>query len=283
MASGAVLAAAVYVFGGSPAGCTVWRARTEAFGGSALSGTLRLAGSSSMEELADALAEGFMGKYPETAVTVEYIGSGAGIEAVLGGSADIGNSSRSLKAEELAEGAREHIVGLDGIAVCVDPTNTVAGLTSGQLADLYLGRFSSWEELGGEDVPIVAVGHEAGSGTREVFETYLGIRDRCRYANELNSMGAVLARVAVTPGAVGYVSLAVADESVRLLSLDGVEPDVGNVEEGIYPLCRPFVMVTKGEMSEQGGLVQAWFDYVYSGRGRDAVRKAGIVPVQEAR
>ena len=231
--------------------------------GDMLSGSLRLAGSSSMEEMASTLAEGFMEQYPDVSVTIEYVGSAAGIEAVLNGSADIGNSSRNLKEEELARGVVENIVAMDGIAVCVDPANKVTGLTREQLAGIYTGVFTNWSELGGDDVPIVVVGHEAGSGTRDAFEDILEIKDKCVYANELNSMGAVKARAALIPGAIGYLSFEVLDDSVKALWLDGMEPSVRNVENNSYPLCRPFVMVTKGEISEQSELVQAWFAYVY--------------------
>ena len=228
-----------------------------------LSGFLRLAGSSSMEEMAGRLAEGFMEQYPDVIVTIEYVGSAAGIEAVLNGSADIGNSSRNLKEEELARGAVGNIVAMDGIAVCVDRANQVTGLTREQLAGIYTGKYTNWSELGGDDVPIVVVGHEAGSGTRDAFEEMLGIKDNCVYANELNSMGGVKARAALIPGAIGYLSAEVLDESVKALTLDGVEPSERNVDNNSYPLCRPFVMVTKGEISEQSQLIQAWFTYVY--------------------
>ncbi len=229
-----------------------------------VSGSLRLAGSSSMEHLASALAEGFMEEYPGVSVTIEYVGSAAGIEAVLNGSADIGNSSRYLKEEELARGAVENIIAMDGIAVCVDPSNRVTGLSMGQLRAIYTGQITNWEELGGENVPIVAVGHEAGSGTRDAFEEALGIKDQCVYANELNSMGAVKARAALIPGAIGYVSFEVVDDSVKVLPIEGVEPSAGNVEDGSYPLYRPFIMVTKGHIEEQKELVQVWFWYIKS-------------------
>lgn len=227
-----------------------------------LSGFLRLAGSSSMEQMASMLAEGFMEQYPDVTVTIEYVGSAAGIEAVLNGGADIGNSSRKLKEEELARGAVENIVAMDGIAVCVNPENQISGLTREQLADIYTGKLTDWSQLGGEKEPIVVVGHEAGSGTRDAFEEMLGIKDKCIYANELNSMGAVKARAALIPGAIGYISFEVLDESVKALWLDGIEPCAENVENNSYPLSRPFVMATKGEISEQNELVQAWFAYV---------------------
>lgn len=244
------------------------------------SGFLRLSGSTSMDKLANAWAEGFMEKYPDVGVTVEFVGSSAGIEAVLSGDADIGNSSRSLKPEEKAEGAVENPVATDGIVMCTDPSNTVDNLTCSQLTGIYTGAVRNWSELGGSDLPLVAVGREAGSGTRDAFEEILGVADRCGYANELDSTGAVMARVASTPGAVGYISLDVADDSVSILSLEGVEPAAESIRDGSYPLSRPLVMVTRGGIGEQSRLVQAWFDYVYSGEGQAIAKRLGFITVR---
>lgn len=241
------------------------------------SGSIRMAGSTSMEKLAGALAERFMEKYPDVNVTVEFVGSGAGIRSVLSGTADIGNSSRSLKAEEKAKGAVENIVAVDGIAVCTNPANGVNGLTRRQLADIYTGAVRNWSEVGGEELPVVVIGHEAGSGTREAFEELLGVEDVCVYANELGSSGAVVARIASTPGAVGYVSLDVADDSVTVLALDGVEPNAENIKAGCYFLSRPFFMVTKGEVSRQSDLIQTWFDYVLGEEGRRVAEQMGLI------
>ena len=245
-----------------------------------LSGSLQMAGSTSMEKYANALAESFMEKYPNVRVTAEFVGSGAGIEAVTAGSADIGNSSRYLKDEERAAGAVENIVAIDGIVVCVDPANTLTNLTKQQLIDIYTGAVTNWSELGGLDMPMVVVGREAGSGTRSAFEDILDVEDVCDYANELDSSGAVKAKVASTPGAVGYISLDVVDDSVSILALDGVEPTEENIRGGSYFLKRPFVMVTKGAISEQGELVQAWFGYVYSEEGQEIASLTGLVTVQ---
>ena len=245
-----------------------------------LSGSLRLAGSTSMEKYANALAESFMEKYPNVSVTVEFVGSGAGIEAVIAGSADIGNSSRNLKDEEKINGAVENIVAMDGIAVCVHPEIAVTNLTKQQLIDIYIGVVNNWSELGGLSLPIVVVGRESGSGTRNAFEEILGVEDVCDYANELDSSGAVLAKVASTPGAIGYVSLDVVEDSVTALSLDGAEPTVDNIRGGSYFLSRLFVMATKGAISEQGELVQAWFGYIYSEEGQEIAVQTGLVTVQ---
>lgn len=242
-----------------------------------LAGSIRMVGSTSMEKLANALAESFMEKHQNVNVTVEFVGSAAGIQAVLSESADIGNSSRHLKEEEKDKGAVENIVAIDGIAICVDPANRVRGLTKRQLTDIYTGAVTNWSQVGGEDFPIVVIGHEAGSGTREAFEELLAAEDSCVYANELASSGAVLARIASTPGAIGYVSLDVADESVIALALDNVEPTAENIKAGNYFLSRSFVMVTKGEIDEQSELIRAWFDYVLGEEGRAVTARVGLI------
>jgi len=245
-----------------------------------LSGSLQMVGSTSMEKLANALSEVFMEKYPDVNVTVEFVGSGAGIEAVNNGTADIGNSSRNLKAEEIEAGVVENIVAIDGIAVCVDPKNTVTGLTREQLINIYNGSINNWSRVGGNDAPIVVVGREAGSGTRGAFEELLGLEDACVYANELDSTGAVMAKVAATPGAIGYVSLDALNDSVIALALDGVEATVENIKAGNYFLSRPFIMATMGEISEQNELVQSWFDFVYSAEGQEVAADVGLIPVE---
>ena len=145
-----------------------------------LSGSISMVGSTSMEKFANALSESFMEKYPDVTVTAEFVGSGAGVEAVLGGTADIGNSSRNLKDEEKAKGAAENIVAIDGIAVVVDPANTVGDLTKQQLSDIYEGKVTNWKDVGGNDAPIVVVGRESGSGTRSAFEELLKLEDICK-------------------------------------------------------------------------------------------------------
>lgn len=242
-----------------------------------LSGSITLAGSTSMEKLSNALAEAFMEKYPDVTVQAEFTGSSAGVEAVLGGQSDIGNSSRSLKDEEKEKGAVENIVAIDGIAVVTDPANTVADLTREQLINIYNGTITNWKDAGGADQPIVVVGREAGSGTRGAFEEILKLEDACNYANELDSTGAVMAKVASTPGAVGYVSLDVIDDTVKVLTLDGVEANEANIKTGDYFLSRPFVMATKGEISAQSDLVKALFDYVYSDEGDELIQSVGLI------
>jgi len=244
-----------------------------------LSGSISMAGSTSMEKLANAVAESFMAKYPNITVSAEFTGSGAGIESVTTGSVDIGNSSRNLKDEEKAAGAVENIVAIDGIAVVVDPANTVTDITKDQLISIYTGETTNWSELGGTDEPIVVVGREAGSGTRGAFEEILEIEDACVYVNELDSTGAVMAKVASTPGAIGYVSLDVVDDSVIAVSLEGVAATAENIKAGDYFLSRPFIMATMGEISEQSAEVQALFEYLASEEGKEIISSVGLITV----
>ena len=245
-----------------------------------LSGSISMVGSTSMEKLANALSEAFMEKYPDVTVTADFLGSGAGVEAVTNGTADIGNSSRSLKDEEKAAGVVENVVAIDGIAVCVDPANEVADLTKEQLTNIYNGTVTNWKEVGGADEPIIVIGREAGSGTRGAFEELVDLVDGCKYANELDSTGAVIAKVASTPGAIGYASLDALDDSVKALSLEGVEATAENIKAGNYFLSRPFVMATKGEISEQNDLVQAWFDFVLGDEGQQVASEVGLITVK---
>lgn len=246
-----------------------------------LSGAISMVGSTSMEKFANALSESFMEKYPNVTVTAEFVGSGAGIEAVSNGTADIGNSSRNLKDEEKAGGVAENIVAIDGIAVVVDGANTVEDLTKQQLSDIYEGKITNWKDAGGNDAPIVVVGRESGSGTRSAFEELLKLEDMCKYSNELDSTGAVMAKVASTPGAIGYVSLDVLDDTVKAVKLEGAEPTEENIKAGSYFLSRPFVMATKGDISEQNELVKALFDYIYSDEGAEIVKSVGLIAVDK--
>lgn len=245
-----------------------------------LSGSISMSGSTSMEKFANALCESFMEKYPDVNVTVEFTGSSAGIESVLSGKCDIGNSSRNLKDEEKSSGAVENIVAIDGIAIALDNSNTVTDLTKDELIAIYTGEVTNWSDLGGNKMPIVVVGREASSGTRSAFEEILKIEDQCVYANELDSTGAVMAKVASTPGAIGYVSLDAVDDSVIAASLEGVEANAENIKSGDYFLSRPFVMATNGEIDAQNDLVKALFEYVYSEEGQEVAANVGLITVK---
>jgi len=242
-----------------------------------LSGKITLAGSTSMEKLCEAMSESFMEENPGVTVTVEYTGSSAGVESLLQGSVDIGDASRGLKDDEKSSGAVENIVAIDGIAVIIDKDNSVTDLTTEQLVSIYTGEVSNWSDLGGSDEAIVVIGREAGSGTRGAFEELLEVEDACDYAQELDSTGAVLAKVASTPGAIGYISLDAVDDSIQTVALNGVEATEENIVAGDYQLSRPFVMATKGEISEQSELVQAWFEYVKSEKGQEVIKGVGLI------
>jgi len=246
-------------------------------GKGSLKGSLTLAGSTSMEKLCEAMSESFMTENSKVTVTVEYTGSGAGIESLTAGSVDIGNASRGLKDEEKAKGCVENIVAIDGIAVITDKNNIVTDITSEDLAKVYTGEITNWKDLKGEDQPIVVIGREAGSGTRDAFEELMEVEDKCNYAQELDSTGAVLAKVSSTPGAIGYVSLDVVDDTVIGVKIDGVEPTEEKILAGEYLLQRPFVMATNGEIGEQNELVRAWFDYVHSESGKAVIKKVGLI------
>ena len=242
-----------------------------------LNGTIKLAGSTSMEKLCEAMSESFMEKNPGVTVTVEYTGSGAGLESLAAGSVDIGNASRGLKDEAKASGEVENIVAIDGIAVITNKSCSIKDVTSKDLAKIYTGEITDWAELGGEEQPIIVIGREAGSGTRDAFEELLEVKDVCAYAQELDSTGAVLAKVGTTPGAIGYVSLDVVDDTVSGLKIDGVEPTEEEILAGNYMLQRPFVMATKGEISEQNELVQTWFNYINSDDGKEVIKQVGLI------
>ena len=243
----------------------------------ALSGSISLSGSTSMEKVCEALAETFMEEYKDITVTVEYTGSGAGIESVTNGMCDIGNSSRNLKDSEKEKGVVENIIAIDGIAVIVNPASEVENLTKDELIKIYTDEIKNWKELGGKDENIVVLGREAGSGTRSAFEELLKIQDLCVYAGEIDSTGGVKAKIASTEGTIGYVSLDVVDDTVKALKLDGIEATEANIKGGSYLLSRPFVMATKGDIASQNELVKTWFDYINSPKGQEVIKSVGLI------
>lgn len=246
-----------------------------------LSGNLSLAGSTSMEKLANALAEAFMEKNQDVRVNAEFTGSSAGIESLIAGRTNIGNASRSLSDEEQQKGAVENVVAIDGIAVILDKDNKVKDLTKDQLVSIYKGEIKNWKEVGGSDQAIVVVGREAGSGTRGAFEELLEVEDLCAYSNELESTGAVLAKVAATKGAIGYVSLDVVDQTVQSVKVNGVEATEENILDGKYILNRPFVMATMGELEKQSDLIKAWFSFIDSEEGQEVIKAVGLIVNQK--
>lgn len=272
-----LLATTLVGCGGTADSSSQGEGATAAADSSNITGTVTMNGSTSMEKFANALDEAFMAKYPGIQATVQFTGSGAGIEAVANGTVDIGNSSRALKDEEKAKGLVENVVAIDGIAVVVDKANPVEDITKDQLAQVYSGQITNWKDLGGSDQQIVVIGREASSGTRGAFEELLKLEDKCKYAQEIDSTGAVMAKVAATPGAIGYVSLDVIDDTVHTLKIDGAEATEENIKAGTYALQRPFVMATKGEISEQSEAVQELFNYINSDEGQQIISKVGLI------
>lgn len=242
-----------------------------------VSGNVSLSGSTSMEKFVNAIKEAIVEDYPNLVLEPQFTGSSAGLEAVLAGTADIGNSSRGLKDEEKSKGLEENIVAIDGIAIITHKSNKVDNLTTDQLKKIYTGEITNWSEVGGDDQAIVVMGREAGSGTRGAFEEILEIEDACKYAQELNETGAVVAKVGETEGAIGYISLDNITETVKALKLDDVEANEDTVKDGSYTLQRPFVMATKGKISEQSKEVKAIFEFIESEKGQEVLKAVGLV------
>ncbi|MFQ8705107.1 MAG: phosphate ABC transporter substrate-binding protein [Thomasclavelia sp.] len=246
-------------------------------GSTEVSGNVSLSGSTSMEKFVNAIKEAIVEDYPNLVLEPQFTGSSAGLEAVLAGTADIGNSSRGLKDEEKSKGLEENIVAIDGIAIITHKSNKVDNLTTDQLKKIYTGEITNWSEVGGDDQAIVVMGREAGSGTRGAFEEILEIEDACKYAQELNETGAVVAKVGETEGAIGYISLDNITETVKALKLDDVEANEDTVKDGSYTLQRPFVMATKGKISEQSKEVKAIFEFIESEKGQEVLKAVGLV------
>lgn len=243
---------------------------------------ISLNGSTSMEKMVNAIKDGVVYDYPELSLEPQFTGSSAGIEAVINGKSNIGNSSRELKESELEQGLVSNVVAIDAIAIVTDIDNKTDNLTKEQLIDIYTGKIRNWKEVGGDDLPIVVIGREAGSGTRSAFEEILGLEEKCEYANEVNESGPIVAKVRSIPGAIGYVSLDVVDDSIKTLAIDGVYATDDAIIDGSYSLQRPFVMATKGTIEEQSEQVQNLFKYIYSEDGRKIIESVGLIPVDPA-
>ena len=244
----------------------------------ALSGTVSTNGSTSMEKVIGALSEQFMTDNSGVSVTYDATGSGAGIEAASNGSADIGLSSRALKDEEKVSGLVGTTVALDGIAVIVNPANKVADLTVEQIAQIFTGEITDWSQLGGEAGTISCIGREAGSGTRDGFESITKTKDACKMDQELTSTGAVIEAVAGNPNAIGYASLSALKDTVKAVTVGGVACTEDTVLDGSYAIQRPFVFVTK-DSTALSAQAQAFFDFATSASANDLIRAAGAVPV----
>ena len=244
-----------------------------------------LVGSTSVDPLAQKLAEAYKAKTPDVEIEIQAVGSSAGIKAALDGSATIGMSSRELKEEEIAEGANPLIICRDGIAVAVNPENPVQNLSKDQVQKIFMGEITNWKEVGGNDEEIIVVSRESGSGTRGAFEEILKIEKEVEgtkisglveTALQAEGTGAVKANVASKTNAIGYVSLGYIDETIKTVQVEGADPTAENITAGTYPVARPFVLVTKGEISETD---QAFLDFVMSSEGQAEAEKDGYIRV----
>ena len=238
--------------------------------------TVSTDGSTSMNKVIGALGEAFEA---DNGITVTYnaTGSGAGIQAVPEGRCDIGLASRNLKDDEKSKGLEGTVLAYDGIAVIVNPNNPVSDLDIETIAKIYTGKIKNWKEIGGNDVEIVLIGREAGSGTRDGFEDITDTKDKCKYRQELTSAGDVITTVSSNPGAIGYTSLASIKDTVKALTVDGVAPSESTIKDGSYVVQRPFVLVTKKDTALTES-AQKFFDYITSEAANEIISEAGVVP-----
>ena len=245
-------------------------------GDTELTGSVATDGSTSMKSVIGALGESFQNANGGVTFTYNPTGSGSGIQAVSEGRCDIGLASRGLKDDEKSSGLTETVLAYDGIAVVVSPENPVSDLTLAQIADIYTGKITNWKDVGGSDAEIVLIGREAGSGTRDGFESITGTEEACQYRQELTSTGDVIATVSQNPNAIGYASLSAVKESVKALSVGGVAPSEDTVKDGSYVIQRPFVLVTKDGVTLSPA-AQAFFDYATSAEAAPIIAQAGAV------
>ena len=280
----AAAAAALTACGGSASSAAA--SSTSAAAGSAasstaaaLSGNVAAGGSTSMKNVIAALTEGFAEVEPGVTVSYDPTGSGAGITGAADKTLDIGLSSRALKDDEKAD-VDGTTIALDGIAIIVNNASKVEDLTVDQLKQMFTGEITNWSEVGGDDGEIVLIGREAGSGTRDGFESIVNVKDSCKYAQELTATGAVISAVEANPLAIGYASLSAVGDTVKMVTVGGVECSEETVKDGSYEVQRPFVFVTNKSvtLSEQA---QAFFDFAVSADAADLIRTAGAVPVNE--
>ena len=280
---GAAAAAMALTACGGAASSTVASSAAESTSSSAAAGTLSgnvaTGGSTSMKNVIAALTEGFAEVEPGVTVSYDPTGSGAGITGATDKTLDIGLSSRALKDDEKAD-VEGTTIALDGIAIIVNNASKVEDLTVDQLKQMFTGEITNWSEVGGDDGEIVLIGREAGSGTRDGFESIVDVKDSCKYAQELTATGAVISAVEANPLAIGYASLSAVGDTVKMVTVGGVECSEETVKDGSYEVQRPFVFVTNKSvtLSEQA---QAFFDFATSADAADLIRTAGAVPVNE--
>lgn len=240
--------------------------------------TVSTDGSTSMEKVVGFLSEAYMEENGGVKVTYNPTGSSAGIQAVSEGRCDIGLASRDLKEEEQA-GLTATVVAIDGIGIIINPDNPIADLSVEQIGKIYTGEINNWKEVGGNDAPIVCIGREAASGTRDGFEEVTGTKDKCKYGQELTSTGDVVQTVAGNPNAIGYASVASVNDSVKAVSVEGIEPTTEAIQNGQYKIQRNFVLVTKKDTSLSSA-AQDFFDFATSEQADDLITQAGAVPIK---
>ena len=275
----AAAAAALTACGGSASSASAAAGSAASSTAAALSGNVAAGGSTSMKNVIAALTEGFAEVEPGVTVSYDPTGSGAGITGAADKTLDIGLSSRALKDDEKAD-VDGTTIALDGIAIIVNNASKVEDLTVDQLKQMFTGEITNWSEVGGDDGEIVLIGREAGSGTRDGFESIVDVKDSCKYAQELTATGAVISAVEANPLAIGYASLSAVGDNVKMVTVGGVECSEETVKDGSYEVQRPFVFVTNKSvaLSEQA---QAFFDFATSADAADLIRTAGAVPVNE--
>ena len=250
----------------------------EAYTASNLSGTVTVAGSSSVTPVMEKLAEAYQALNPDVTIEVNQSDSTTGVTSAIEGACDLGMASRDLKDSETSEGAQATVIATDGIAIAVHKDNPVSDLTQEQIAKIFTGEITNWSEVGGQDQAITVLGREASSGTRDGFEAIFGVEGEAKYAAELTSTGEVLNRVASDPAAVGYISLASVSPSIKAVKVDGVEATDENILNGTYKVSRPFIQIyKKGTDSE---LVKAWFDFIKSDEGKQVIEDVGLIPAE---
>jgi len=242
------------------------------------SNTVATDGSTSMEKVIGFLSEAYMEEHGDIKVTYNPTGSSSGIQAAAEGRCDIGLASRDLKEEETAE-LQGTVVAIDGIGIIVHPDNPVADLTIEQIGMIYTGEIANWKEVGGSDAPIVLIGREAASGTRDGFEEVTGTKDKCRYSQELTSTGDVVQTVSGNPNAIGYASAASVNDNVKMVSVEGVTPTTENIQDGEYKVQRNFVLLTKKD-TPLSQAAQEFFDFATSPQADDLITEAGAVPIK---
>lgn len=249
---------------------------------STLSGSVSTNGSTSMESVIGILSEQFMADNPDVTVTYDPTGSGTGIESASNGSCDIGLSSRALTDDETASGLNSTTVALDGIAIIVNAENPVEDLSVDQIAQLFTGAVTDWSEVGGNAGAVACIGREAGSGTRDGFESITGTEDTCVLSQELTSTGAVIEAVKGNPSAIGYASLSAVEgqDGIKAITVGGVACTEENVQNGSYEIQRPFVMVTNSA-TELSDAAQAFLDFATSSDANELITEAGAVPVAD--